>query len=107
MPIALCTWESIVAQREVLVFVDNDAAKACLVRGISVARDSDRIANETRLLAAEAACWYERVPSPSNPADGPSRKFVGWLRARGYGVCAMKVKCRLAKLVKVRDFWSN
>ena len=78
VPVALCTWEPLVAQRDVLVFVDNDAAKACFVRGISVARDSDRIANEARLLAAElgAACWYERVPSPSNPADGPSRKYV-------------------------------
>ena len=108
VPVALCTWEELLTQRDVLVFVDNDAAKACLVRGISMARDSDKIANEARLLSAEigAACWYERVPSPSNPADGPSRKYLGWLKARGFSPSAMKLKPWLSLLVQVKDFWA-
>ena len=36
------------------------------------------------LAEIEAHIWVERVPSRSNPADGPSRDDWGWLEEKGF-----------------------
>ena len=73
--VALVTWKKIISHRDVLVFVDNDSATVCLGRGFAIAAHSDELANEARLLTSgfSCACGYDRVPSPSNTADLPSR----------------------------------
>ena len=85
IPIALATWESVVAHRDVLCFIDNDAAKDALILGTSSSEWSSRAVRRTRSFCAElaAAVWYERVPSPSNIADWPSRGDVESLLALG------------------------
>ena len=65
------TWKG----RRVLSFIDNDAARHALVKGKSANAASDRILHQFWEFAAEheMMIWIERVPTKSNPADGPSR----------------------------------
>ena len=85
VPLALQTWSATVAHRDVLSFIDNDPAKDALILGSSRSEWSAAAVRRTRLLCAElaAAVWYERVPSPSNIADWPSRGDIDSLLALG------------------------
>ena len=75
IPIALSTWAAVLESRQALLFVDNDPAKDAAINGISTSDVSSRMVHEMRLLCTEKgiAPWFERVPSPSNIADPPSR----------------------------------
>ena len=68
-------WSVQLKQRCGLTFVDNDGAKASLVSGYSHNQLSVRIVNGIgdQCIQMSAYPWYDRVPSPSNPADSPSR----------------------------------
>ena len=72
---ALDLWKEKVKNRRVLVFVDNEAAKASLVRMNSDAPSMKKVLRKIAALNERAPtnCWYSRVPSASNPADAPSR----------------------------------
>ena len=74
-PLALNTWAESLSGRRVLLFVDNDAAAACLVRGYSPKTDSSALVGSFWLLASRtrAEIYIDRVESKSNIADGPSR----------------------------------
>ena len=75
VPMAFRTWPSILRNREVLVFVDNEPAKDALINGISASWASAVMVRETRRMSAALAMapWFDRVASPSNLADDPSR----------------------------------
>ena len=68
-------WHSVFANRSVLHFIDNDAARYGLLTGYSPSEASCFLIGEFWRVETLARCrsWFERVPSPSNPADGPSR----------------------------------
>ena len=74
-PLALATWSTKLADRRVLLFIDNDAAASTIVRGYSSKTDSTAITGQFWLLAANigAEIYLDRVESKSNLADGPSR----------------------------------
>ena len=61
--------------RAILNYVDNEAARFALIRGGSPTQDSAWIAAGFWRADSDLRChsWFERVPSPSNLADGPSR----------------------------------
>ena len=61
--------------RNVAIFIDNDSAREALIRGYSPAlRSAELIAVVWSAFAsAQASPWFDRVPGPSNLADGPSR----------------------------------
>ena len=61
--------------RRVLWFVDNDAARYGLIKGYSPTRASAWLLSEAwrHDEKSGAVSWFERVPSKSNCADGPSR----------------------------------
>ena len=69
--------------RRVILFVDNDAAAACLVRGYSPKSDSSAIVGTFWLLASQtkSEIYIDRVESKSNIADGPSRLDFSVLEA--------------------------
>ena len=77
LPVALgfIKWEKLCRHRRFLVFVDNDSARAPLIRGSSNSTFSDQIVHAIAKHEAvhQTWVWYARVPSASNPADGPSR----------------------------------
>jgi hypothetical protein len=61
--------------RLVLIFIDNEAARAGLVAGSSSVAASGEIIGHVLRLEQDLAirAWYTRVPSASNCADPPSR----------------------------------
>ena len=73
--VARLTWPHLLSGRRNLSFIDNDGARDSLIRGYS------RFSTNGQLIGAiwyedavtRTASWYDRVPSPSNPSDGPSR----------------------------------
>ena len=75
VPMAFTSWRTQLQNREILVFVDNEPAKDALINGISSSWASAAMVRETRRLSASGAMapWYDRVASPSNLADDPSR----------------------------------
>ena len=85
IPLAIATWSSLVKSREILVFIDNNPACDALVHGISGSHASSEMVKTTRLMCARLACapWFDRVPSPSNLADDPSRGIEKLLLAMG------------------------
>ena len=68
-------WSDVFRSSDLVCFTDNEAAKACLVKGSS----AHEVANKLLFFQAlkEAECdripWFSRVPSASNVADAPSR----------------------------------
>ena len=74
-PLALSTWPEILSERQVIHFVDNNAAASGLVKGYSPTQDSSPLVGEYWLRAASARSdiYVERVESKSNLSDGPSR----------------------------------
>lgn len=61
--------------RRVFVFIDNDSARQGLLKGYSDSFSSELMIRELVRIESKSQSWvwYARVPSISNPADGPSR----------------------------------
>ena len=72
---ARVAWRKKFAGRKVIHFIENEAARNTLIKGSSPNLDNAWLAGEfwRRETEARSFSWFERVPSPSNPADGPSR----------------------------------
>ena len=68
-------WPERLSERPVLGFVDNEGARATLVAGYSSNPSACALASIASSDDARlgSRVWYDRVPSPSNPADAPSR----------------------------------
>ena len=78
------------ANRELVWFIDNEAALSSLVRGTSKAEDVGHVAACTQLAMLEHSCaaWYEWIDSASNPADGLSRDGIRdqWTLKQGWEI---------------------
>ena len=61
--------------RRTIWWVDSDAARYCLIKGLSPSPSMRHLVREYHAMDACAPTysWIERVPSMSNIADGPSR----------------------------------
>jgi len=72
--VARHVWKDRLKGRAVLNYVDNEAARFALIKGGSPTQDSAWIAAGFRRADSDLRChsWFERVPSPSSLADGPS-----------------------------------
>ncbi len=85
---ALVLTPELLQGREVVWFIDNEAALSSLVRGTSRAEDVGHIAACTQLAMIAHSCspWYEWIDSVSNPADGLSRDGVHdqWTAQQGW-----------------------
>ena len=73
--IARRLWRSRLASRNVISFVDNEAAREGLVRGYSGVPSCARLIEISSKLdmVSGICCWFERAPTESNLADAPSR----------------------------------
>ena len=75
MLLARVAFKEKMRHRRCFIFADNESARQCLIKGHSDSLASDLMVRQ--LVALEASSqtwiWYSRVPSLSNPADGPSR----------------------------------
>ena len=61
--------------RRTIWWVDNDAARFCIIKGLSPSLSMKALIREFYAVDAQVPTysWVERVPSLSNIADGPSR----------------------------------
>ena len=68
-------YREILANGAVIYFIDNEAARYSLIKGVSPSETMYGICKTVSHVDAQfpAACWYERVPSQSNISDLPSR----------------------------------
>jgi hypothetical protein len=82
---ALSMWASRLSGRRILMFVDNDAAKECLIKGTTRSIASAKLVTDFWALAAahELYLWVERVASAANPADAPSRRSCPEMVSKG------------------------
>ena len=73
--LAMRAWGSVFKSGQLVCYVDNEAAKAALIKSCAATSVGERIVNAIRLAEddLQLRCWYSRVPSKSNPADAPSR----------------------------------
>ena len=73
--VACALWSSQMLHRRCFIFVDNDGARACLIRMHSKSKViRDMLRRGSYLQAATPSfVWFSRVPSASNVADAPSR----------------------------------
>ena len=83
--LSMVAWGEMLEERQVFLFVDNDAARAAVVKGTTNNFPSARIVAKIWEIAVVRGIqlWVERVPSWSNVADGPSRNE--WQEARELG----------------------
>ena len=73
--IAKATWRGLLSHRQVIWFVDNEAARAAMVRSYSPLLDSMELIRNCAYedVEAQSLNWYARVPSRSNLSDAASR----------------------------------
>jgi hypothetical protein len=73
--VAKLTWAAALSRRRAIYFVDNDSARHACIRLYSPVEASSNIlwAIAEQDARTQTSSWYARVPSASNPADGPSR----------------------------------
>ena len=81
--VAKASWESHLFGRSVLWFLDNDSARAALIRNFLPVLDNFHLLqlNARMDIQIQARQWYNRVPSKSNPADEASRLEFGSYRS--------------------------
>ena len=76
------------ASRDVIFFIDNEAACAAMVRGSSSEEDVGAVVNAVHWLLFRVDCrpWFEWVDSKSNCSDGLSRDGLEdvWTIAQGW-----------------------
>ena len=82
---AVAVYYSLAAElrgREVIHFIDNAGAMACLVKGSSAELDSSLLVHTFWALAAalDIDVWFEFVYSEANIADWPSRGDIAFMR---------------------------
>ena len=74
--VSMMTWKDRLADRDVIVFLDNPSAIQCLVRGYSSRIASAKIVDtvfDWRMRLAGTRWWFTRVPTVCNVADPASR----------------------------------
>ena len=75
---AMRLWKHRLQGQPVLFFVDNNSARDVAISGAARSPVANRLLD--LLLSDESSCeilaWYQRVPSPSNVADLPSRQLM-------------------------------
>ena len=73
--VGLLTLADMLRDRGSLWWVDNDAARYAVIKGSSPSVTMRHLVRSVHHLEASSPThsWIERIPSLSNPADGPSR----------------------------------
>ena len=77
LPVVLSriAFEEEMRHRRVFYFIDNDSARMALIRGCSNSHSSMKLISVMIQLECKTQswAWFARVPTHSNPGDGPSR----------------------------------
>ena len=73
--VAKLTWKHVLQRRLCFFYLDNEAARSCLIRSFSPVCDATDLlcAVAKADLESHAMSWYARVPSKSNVSDDASK----------------------------------
>ena len=86
----LLSHSSLVAGRDVLWWIDNQASVSLLIKGSSSQQDLAAISAAVHLYSAHLGCrlWFEWIPTDLNCSDGLSRDGVtdAWTIAQGWNL---------------------
>ena len=68
--------------------LDNNAARDIAISGAARSPIANKLLDMLLLdeYSAEILAWFQRVPSPSNPADAPSRALLRSVALHGVDV---------------------
>ena len=100
--VARFLWKKYLRGRKSIAFVDNESAKEALVKGSSHNLHFRNLLPQFEMAEKEnrSWMWISRVPSASNPGDGPSRGDVTFAEALG----AVRDSCACPVLgIQLRD----
>ena len=72
---AIKLWSRTIANAQLVVYLDNDAARHALIKAYAATTVAASIVTEVSRLEnlLQVKVWYARVNTKSNPADAPSR----------------------------------
>ena len=73
--ISVFVWGDLMKESQVVFYLDNESAKAGLIKGYGATKVANAIVGcfcQTESLL-QLKTWFSRVPTHSNPSDGPSR----------------------------------
>ena len=84
---AAVLWGPMLDKSQVVFYLDNEAARAGLIKGSGATRMADAIISEFCEMESslQLKTWFSRVPSHSNLSDGPSRLDFSLTDSLGYG----------------------
>ena len=84
--VAKVTWRKLIEGRQVLWFIDNEAARSAMVRAYSPVIESMQLVRNSSWedVNAQTTNWYARVPSKANFSDAASRLDFGCYYRMGY-----------------------
>ena len=76
--ISKLVWANLLRDMALVTYVDNDSALHAVVGGYTSVHDSAVLIHAAAHMDMLIGChqWVARVPSLSNPADGPSRGVI-------------------------------
>ena len=83
--VAVIVWKEVLQSCQVVFYIDNEAAKAGLIRGAGATPLANAIIGNFCIAEAELQlkAWFNRVPTHSNLSDGPSRQDFELVNALG------------------------
>ena len=100
-------WAEQLSHAPVVVYVDNNSARDIAISGAARSKTANDLLEVLLGIEMQAGvtAWYQRVPSPSNIADEPSRELCSELSINGQRVYCSEVtriledieKCMSAK----------
>ena len=103
----LMLWAEQLSHAPVVVYVDNNSARDIAISGAARSKTANDLLEVLLGIEMQAGvtAWYQRVPSPSNIADEPSRELCSELSLNGQRVYCSEVtriledieKCMSAK----------
>jgi hypothetical protein len=83
--VAVTIWKEVLQSCQIVFYIDNEAAKAGLIRGAGATPLANAIIGDFCIAEAELQLktWFNRVPTHSNLSDGPSRQNFELVNALG------------------------
>ena len=84
--ISVLVWGELIKGSQVVFYLDNESAKSGLIKGYGATKVANAIVGsfcQTEALL-QLKTWFSRVPTHSNPSDGPSRMCFGLANSLGW-----------------------
>ena len=105
--ISVLVWGEMIQGSQVVFYLDTESAKSGLIKGYGATKVANAIVGsfcQTEALL-QLKTWFSRVPTHSNPSDGPSRMCFGLANSLGCTAFGAMVKGQRTHLVTPGQTW--